>query len=488
MAAVKVRTADSDPPKLFISYSWTTPEHEAWVLRLATELVESGVDVKLDKWELREGHDVLQFMESPVSDASLKKVAMVCDKAYVEKANGRSGGVGKETQVITPKIYDEHRQTKFVALVRDSDALGSAIVPTYYGSRMHIDFRDDSLYSEKFDQLLRWVFDKPLHVRPTIGKPPAFLSSDDRIVLQTAASSRRAIDSLRNSKASAEGNLAEYFALFIGELEKFRISGVSHVGNDFDDRIVQSISDMDVSRREMVQVLQTIAQYRFDEAIVRAVHDLFEGLIPYAFAPKNHPAHTDFDFDNFRFLGHELFLYAIGFLLKHERFSAVVALLDADYYAYGAGDYGRTGLTSFVALDEDLRSFAYRNRRLELNRASLRADLLKERASGTGLEFDHLMQADVFCFLRSAMLNVSMLRWWPDTLVYWNSSSAFEVFARASSRRYFERMKLALGISIKEDLAPILADMQQNPMRMPGQFGNLNVRSLISYDALATRD
>ncbi|MGB7600291.1 MAG: SEFIR domain-containing protein [Candidatus Sulfotelmatobacter sp.] len=50
-------------PKLFMSYSWTTPDHESWVLRLATELRESGIEVILDKWDLREGHDAHAFME-----------------------------------------------------------------------------------------------------------------------------------------------------------------------------------------------------------------------------------------------------------------------------------------------------------------------------------------------------------------------------------------------------------------------------------------
>ena len=47
----------SSPPRLFISYSWSTSEHEQWVIDLATELVNSGVDVVLDKWDLREGHE-----------------------------------------------------------------------------------------------------------------------------------------------------------------------------------------------------------------------------------------------------------------------------------------------------------------------------------------------------------------------------------------------------------------------------------------------
>ena len=46
-----------ESPKVFISYSWTTPEHEQRVLDIATELVESGIDAILDKWDLKEGDD-----------------------------------------------------------------------------------------------------------------------------------------------------------------------------------------------------------------------------------------------------------------------------------------------------------------------------------------------------------------------------------------------------------------------------------------------
>jgi SEFIR domain len=46
-------------PKTFISYSWTSKDHERWVLDLATALRDNGVDVILDKWDLREGHDAI---------------------------------------------------------------------------------------------------------------------------------------------------------------------------------------------------------------------------------------------------------------------------------------------------------------------------------------------------------------------------------------------------------------------------------------------
>lgn len=42
-------------PKIFISYSWSSPEHEQWVIDLAENLMQDGIDIALDKWELREG-------------------------------------------------------------------------------------------------------------------------------------------------------------------------------------------------------------------------------------------------------------------------------------------------------------------------------------------------------------------------------------------------------------------------------------------------
>jgi hypothetical protein len=55
--------------KLFISYSWSNPDHQQWVIDLATQLRESGVDVILDKWDLKEGHDAYAFMEKMVTDS-----------------------------------------------------------------------------------------------------------------------------------------------------------------------------------------------------------------------------------------------------------------------------------------------------------------------------------------------------------------------------------------------------------------------------------
>jgi hypothetical protein len=71
-------------PKVFVSYSYDGPEHEAWVLQLASDLRKNGIDVSLAKWDLPLGGDVAAFMQDGTTKAD--RVIIVCSDNYVRKA------------------------------------------------------------------------------------------------------------------------------------------------------------------------------------------------------------------------------------------------------------------------------------------------------------------------------------------------------------------------------------------------------------------
>ena len=125
-------------PKLFISYCWSNEEHEEWVLRLGTELRDNGVDVILDKWDLKEGNDANAFMEKMVSDEDIKKVILVIDEQYSEKADRRTGGVGTETQIISAESYESVEQSKFVAVIANKGHEEKVKLPVFYKCRILI--------------------------------------------------------------------------------------------------------------------------------------------------------------------------------------------------------------------------------------------------------------------------------------------------------------------------------------------------------------
>jgi len=61
-------------PKVFISYSWSSSQHEQWVLDLAERLSNDGIVVVLDKWDIKEGQDKHVFMEQMVNDLELRNI------------------------------------------------------------------------------------------------------------------------------------------------------------------------------------------------------------------------------------------------------------------------------------------------------------------------------------------------------------------------------------------------------------------------------
>jgi hypothetical protein len=71
--------------------------------------------------------------------------------------------------------------------------------------------RDRTSYPENLERLLRWVFDKPLHVRPDLGDPPGFVAqSEANVALATTSRARRAVEALRAGQRHAIPLTEEY--------------------------------------------------------------------------------------------------------------------------------------------------------------------------------------------------------------------------------------------------------------------------------------
>lgn len=165
-------------PKVFISYSWSSPGHQSLVIQWAEQLVADGIDVVLDVYDLKEGHDKFVFMERMVTDASVTHVLVVCDKIYAEKADARVAGVGTESQIISKEVYYKVEQSKFIPLACEFSNDGDPYLPTFLKSRIWIDFSSPQAVNENWERLIRLIFGKPLHEKPKIGKPPAYITSD----------------------------------------------------------------------------------------------------------------------------------------------------------------------------------------------------------------------------------------------------------------------------------------------------------------------
>jgi hypothetical protein len=475
-------------PKLFISYSWSSPEHEAWVVKVGTELRECAIDVILDKWDLREGNDAIAFMEQMVTDASIKKVILVCDRTYVEKTDRRAGGVGTEAQIISPEVYARADQTKFVAVVAQRAEDGRPYLPAYYRSRIYVDLSDEATYAQGFEQLVRWVYDKPFYQKPDLGTVPKFLQDTNGPTLGTAARFRRATEALRNGRDYADAAGSEYLTALADGVELLRITDVP---DPFDEAVIKSIETFVPYRNEFIEFLTTVAIYRDTEAMRTTIHRFFERLIYYFYPPKGTSSSRDWDFDNFQFIVHELFLYTVAVLLRHERFESAAYLLTSEYYVSSVTLGGREGgMRPFSVFRNHMRSLQHRNDRLKLNRLSLRADLLEQRSHALPAGLSDLMQADFTMFLRASSGQPDeRIPWWPETLMYASRQQGpFEIFARSRSASYLGRVLPVLGLSTKAELESLVQSFEVRERVIPvWSFESFNPRYLLGFEKIATR-
>ncbi len=146
--------SNEEERKVFISYSRTPDYNKKWVERLVHRLESDGIEVVIDFKDLKLGHDKYAFMERTVNDNTIKKVLIICNRTYKEKADGRIGGVGDESAIITSQLYGNVRQEKFIPVVNEYDENGQPFLPNYLASRIYADLTNfEAGYKQLLDNI-----------------------------------------------------------------------------------------------------------------------------------------------------------------------------------------------------------------------------------------------------------------------------------------------------------------------------------------------
>ncbi len=158
-------------PRVFISYTGMDLENRNWVKKFACRLRNSGIDARIDMFNLKPGQDLPQWMTNELIMAD--KVLLICDKYYAEKADSRNGGVGWETMIIQGDMLSHQEQNKYIAIIRDKNI--DHCLPVYVKSKYALNWADESKVDSEFDELLLYLFD--CDIEPPIGEIPTFVKN-----------------------------------------------------------------------------------------------------------------------------------------------------------------------------------------------------------------------------------------------------------------------------------------------------------------------
>lgn len=379
------------PPVVFISYSWSSDEHIEQVLNLARRLRSDGVDVKIDKWDLKEGQDKYDYMELLVKDETVSRVLLLCDRVYSEKANSRKGGVGSEAQIITPELYENAQNEKFIPIIFERDENGKEYVPTFLKSRIYIDFSDERKFEEEYIHLLRVIFNRPENPKTPLGTPPSFIFDETTSpITKTLSKVNQFKQLVLSGKLTAQGAFEDYLENLYSILEtEFKIEGTEE-NKPFDELLIESINKFLPYRDEFIEIVLFIIKYRLDRSYFEQIRDFFTKLLN--LFTDHYYSNSSELFDNYRFITWELFLYTTALLINKRKITEFQLFTDSGYFI---NNQHMKQVESFVVFRQYIRTLEeIRKNRLKSNALSLSVDELRQRCY-YNIPFDLLLQADL---------------------------------------------------------------------------------------------
>ncbi|WP_072367672.1 toll/interleukin-1 receptor domain-containing protein [Bacillus altitudinis] len=462
-------------PKIFISYSWTTDDHEDWVLDLAKRLLEDGVDVTLDKWDLKEGHDKYAFMEQMVSSDEIDRVLIICDSGYKIKADNRSGGVGDETQIITPELYTDIKQGKFIPIVSERDSSGNDFVPAYIKNRIYIDLSNIDTFEDNYEQLLRTLHKVPKHKKPALGKVPSYLSEQEINHYKTQNVLKQMRSALDKNPNRLRVMSIKFQEAFIEELASLHFETVKP--HELDDKIVDSIEKSKPLKTDFIEYLQILIEA--DVINSDTLKDFFEKSFPYTKTLKTGTTYET-QFDHVKFLIHELILYSFLFLNKYKYYNVMADLLNAEY-DLEVNNYGHEIDLSIFRFY--LKSLDYRMQKLDLRTVCLHADLLVERA---GKYKKELIDIDILLhyFIRS---RTSLYGWFPVTYHHKEFESRISLIKNLKSEKHVDLTKSLFNKNSVEDLKDFFMNFGDMEKHTNSYKKIPHPREYINPDEIATK-
>lgn len=471
------------PPKVFISYSWSSKTHQQHIKEMVERLAADGVESVVDFIELKEGADKNHYMERMVQDESVTHVLVICDKQYAEKADLRKAGVGVETMIISQAVYSSVSQSKFIPLIFEYDDEGEAYTPVFLKSRIYIDFSTPEKENDNWERLIRVLYGKPEFTKPPLGKPPAYLSQDTSTpTYELNAKFQTLKSAVLNERKNINECRRQFLEVCHRHCDKLKVR-TSPTGDDFPAEVIQIHKDL-IPVRDVITEWVLLEGSTSGEDFEKALLQFMETLQEIKAKPHDVNSWSDVWYLPHEIFAYETFLYILASLIKVEAFEKIHSLL---FTSYLLPDHLSSRGMEFSNYGEFFVGSDFLQCKLAPPGQTLYApvaELIKISATRDDIKFDDLKQADLVALMVS-FLN-SNIFWYPQLLIYSGHYAKYPLFTRAIQHRGFENIALITGISDSKLLVKKLqeGDAQKNT-RSWNRFGfGRNLLELMNVDRL----
>lgn len=425
-------------PKIFISYAWGTEDYKAKVLSFATDLMNDGIEVVIDQWSLKEGNDTYAFMEQSVTDSTLTNVLILLDPIYEKKANGRDGGVGTETQIISPEIYNKVKQEKFLPVIFERGVNGEIPKPQYLKTMLHFDLSQAEKYDLEYRRLVKRLYGIEIVEKPEIGKKPSWVEEKSTIPTKK----RTEYECLRQQKS--DNIKKDEFRNFLSVIKEGIVNfNKGELGSNISaDKYIELYDGTKSHRDDFLHLL------KYSLYVSEAYKIVASSMEEICMEIKDK---SGYEGEVVKTLLHEIFIYVVAFYLKIKDYDALSYILSKTYFV---SKYGYDDAQSFNIFYDNNENF---------DSAVSQKDA-KEYYSGTASYWvnninievcnkNEFVFADIFCYNAAIFVEnyTSGWYWFPITYLYGRAeyeSSLFRQFAvRLKSKEHLRELAKIMGFS-----------------------------------------
>lgn len=403
-----------------------------------------------------EGQDKFHFMESMVKSVEIQKVLIILDKKYTDRAENRVGGVGTETQIISPKIYEDVSQEKFIPIVAETDENGNAYMPTFLQSRIYINLSEINNFEENYEKLLRNIYKRPAYNKPKLGKAPSYIFDNSSNIFKCSNIVRSFDTQILKLPNRINFIIRQFLDEFFNDLKSHTLSEIesTNEGKTIHDNIILYTP----LRNEYIIFLDKIfkSEIEFDIDIFIS---FFEKLPSLKFSQEDPQFGKSSDvFSNYKFFIHEIFLYTIAIGLKNNKYKFIEEIFYSSYFFQDIHNYKNeprrfNALYNYVEVFDEFYREIYSK-----NFLSPMADLIIKRVHES-INKEDLVNADLLCHY---IANLEELTWFPITYVYKNENWKYDLFNRLSSQRHFDKVKILFNVKTIKDLQDKLYTIKVN--------------------------
>lgn len=410
-------------PKVFISYSWSNRQHKDRVREWAERLITDGVQVVMDVFDLKEGDDKNAYMERMVTDESVTHVLLFCDGHYAEKADKQKGssGVGTESQIISGELYKQVKQSKFIPIFCEFKTDGNPFTPVFLNSRFGIDFSTFEKANENWEQLVRLLYNKPLCVKPALGKPPTYITSNAPTQLSPVAGKYETLKSaLLLDKKGISIYRDDFLKSCFDEADQLRVRQEPDPGT-FPAMVLETCGKLKPVRNALIDWIflegKVVSEQHFSENI----ENVLESLREIKTRPAGISSSQDEWFTAHGILAYETFLYLVAALLKLKLYSALHEVFSTHFIRRRSERFGSQQFDTFRAFWVPAHDFLQTPLNPQPGRrfTSTVGEIVHRQADRSDIPFEKLFEAELLVMLMYLVTpKVDYEHWHPHTFCY----------------------------------------------------------------------